>query len=105
MSWIFCDDSEDRSYFDLNKEKIYCIEIVREFDGIQKVEQFGCYKDEGKCHSMAHKMKIAMIFDRPKTDIKLDIFEDDPLQNDLYMTIKRQESVKEIRIKETYLRW
>ena len=42
-------DEDDRIYFDLNKEKIYCIEIVREFDGIEKIEQFGCYKDKLKC--------------------------------------------------------
>ena len=45
-----------------------------------------------------------MMYDKP-TDIKLDIFDDDPLKVDLYMTIKRQECVKDIRVKETYLRW
>lgn len=108
MSWYNISglgkDEDDRIYFDLNKEKIYCIEIVREFDGIENIEQFGCFKNKDKCFSTVHKMKMLMMYDKP-SDIKLDIFDDDPLKVDLYMAIKRQECVKDIKVKETYLRW
>jgi hypothetical protein len=98
MSWL------DNFHQEFPKKKIYCIQIVREFDGIEDIEEFGCFEDKEKCEQIVSSMRLSS-FTQNKINYPLNIFSEDIFEVDLFFILKKDECIKEIRIIENYKRW